>query len=94
MSIESLACWVKFQQLQLEIFFFFFTPKTEVDISCKLCSLKTVCMKCKMKCKILFSGENVTILSYAELSQEVVMVKVNRAKLITQSANSVTAGTK
>ena len=60
-----------------EIFFFlFFMQETEVDISCKLSPLETICIKCQ----ILFSGKNkknvINLLS-AELAQRMVKVKLH-----------------
>ena len=49
-----------FSRQQFEIFLLIFFQKIEFDISCKLSSIETICVKCK----ILFSGKirkNVTI---------------------------------
>ena len=58
-------------------YFSYFSQKTGYDISCKLSSKETICMKCQ----ILFSGENkknVINLSFAENAQRVIKVKVSQ----------------
>ena len=53
----------------------YFFQKTGFDISCKLSSMETSCMKCQ----ILFSEKNkknITNLSSADLAQRVVKVKL------------------
>ena len=54
-------------------YFSYFSQKTTFDISCKLSTVKTICMKCQ----ILFSWKNKKNinLSSAKLDQRVVKVK-------------------
>ena len=52
-------------------FFYYFSKKTGFDISSKLSSVATICLKCE----VLLSGKNkkyITNLSSAELAQRVV----------------------
>ena len=63
-----------FSRWHFEIFFSYFSQKTGFDISCKLCRMETICMKCQ----ILFSGKNkknITNLSSAKLIKRVLKVK-------------------
>ena len=56
-------------------YFFLFSQKTGLDISCKLSPMETICMKCQ----ILFSWKRKKTkyhLSYAELTQRVVKVNI------------------
>ena len=73
---ECLELWVKFSDDTLK-YVSYFSEKTGFDISCKLSPIETFCMKCP----ILFSGKNkktINILSYAELAQRVVKIKVKK----------------
>ena len=55
-------------------FIFYFSQKTDFELSCKLSPMEEVCMKCQ----ILFSGKKKTYinLSSAELVQRVIKVKI------------------
>ena len=56
-------------------YFFLFFPETKFDISCKLSSMETICMKSQ----ILISGKNkkhITTLSSSESAKRI--VNVNR----------------
>ena len=60
-------------------YFCYFAQKTGFDSSCKLSTMETICMECR----ILFSGKdkkNITNLSSAEIAQRV--VKVNPLSLL------------
>ena len=65
-TINAKALWVKFSADDI---LKYFPQKTGFDISCKLSTLETICMKCQ----ILFWEENkekVISLSSAELKRE------------------------
>ena len=68
------------------MFFFLFSQKTGFDISYKLSSVETICMKCQ----ILFSGKNeknIINLSSAELTNRVLQeVKLYNNLLKTSEA--------
>ena len=62
-------------RIEIVFFFFFFFQNTGFDISCKLSSMETICMKCE----VLFSGKNkknITNVFSSEFAQRVVKVNL------------------
>ena len=71
-QLSIIACWVKILADNILKYFSYFSQTTGFGISCKLSPMETI----RMKCQILFSGENkknISLSSY-ELSLRVVMV--------------------
>ena len=75
-NVQRLALWVILSADDILKYVSYFSQKTGFDISCKLPSVETICMKYQ----ILFSRnnkKNIISLSSAQLAQRVVTVKVH-----------------